>query len=45
MRNAQRLIAAAARSAEFEVWISLQLKAGQKPSQILAELGQGGHDV
>lgn len=35
---ADRLIAAAARSPEHEAWISRQLFAGQKPSQILATL-------
>lgn len=35
MSPAQRLIAAAALSPEIEAWISLQLKAGRKPSEIL----------
>ncbi|RWC27738.1 MAG: hypothetical protein EOS27_20345 [Mesorhizobium sp.] len=42
---ADQLIAAAAKSAEIEAWISRQLTAGQKPSQILAEMGQGGQHV
>ncbi|WP_292589822.1 hypothetical protein [Mesorhizobium sp.] len=32
---AERLIAAAALSPEIEAWISLQLKAGRRPSEIL----------
>jgi hypothetical protein len=39
--NAEKLIAVAGQSREMEAWISRQLMAGQKPSQILAELGQG----
>ena len=35
---ADRLIAAAERSPEVEAWISRQLTAGQKPSQILHTL-------
>lgn len=45
MKNvAERLIAVAGQSTEMETWISRQLYAGRKPSQILAELGQGGFD-
>lgn len=40
MNPAEKLIAVAGQSAEMEAWISRQLKAGQKPSQILAELNQ-----
>jgi hypothetical protein len=35
MSAAERLIAAAAISPEIEAWISLQLKAGRRPSEIL----------
>jgi len=35
---AHQLIAEAAKSPEAEAWVSRQLLAGQKPSQILAEL-------
>ncbi|TPM55320.1 hypothetical protein FJ959_18080 [Mesorhizobium sp. B2-2-4] len=35
---ADRLIAAAAMSPETEAWISRQLMAGQRPSQILAAI-------
>ncbi|RWC47990.1 MAG: hypothetical protein EOS55_14090 [Mesorhizobium sp.] len=39
MKNvAERLIAVAGQSPEMEAWISRQLMAGQKPSQILSEL-------
>ncbi|MBN9255235.1 MULTISPECIES: hypothetical protein [unclassified Mesorhizobium] len=35
---ANRLIAAAERSSDVEAWISRQIKAGCRPSEILAEL-------
>ncbi|MER9814258.1 hypothetical protein [Mesorhizobium sp. M0129] len=39
MSAAERLIAAAALSPAIEAWISLQLKAGRKPSEILVLIG------
>ncbi|RUU29722.1 hypothetical protein [Mesorhizobium sp. M6A.T.Ce.TU.016.01.1.1] len=36
---AEMLIAAAAISPEIEAWISLQLKAGRRPSEILGLIG------
>lgn len=38
MSPAERLIAAAALSPEIEAWISLQLKAGRRPSEIVVLL-------
>lgn len=38
LNPAEMLIAAAASSPEVEAWISLQLKAGRRPSEILADL-------
>lgn len=40
MSAAERLIAAAALSPAIEAWIALQLKAGRKPSEILALPGR-----
>jgi len=37
---AEDLIAEAAKSPQHEAWISRQIMAGQKPSQILATLGR-----
>ncbi|OBQ72364.1 hypothetical protein [Mesorhizobium loti] len=44
-RVADRLIAAASTSPEVEAWISRQLMAGEKPSQIIETMLQGGHHV
>jgi hypothetical protein len=40
MNPAEQLIAEAAKSPEHEAWISRQILAGQRPSQILATLGR-----
>lgn len=45
MSAAERLIAAAALSPEIEAWISLQLKAGRKPSEILGLPGKGNNPL
>jgi hypothetical protein len=40
LNPAEQLIAEAAKSPEHEAWISRQILAGQRPSQILATLGR-----
>lgn len=42
MTVAERLIAEAAKSSEVEAWISRQILAGQRPSEILAEMDRLG---
>lgn len=42
MTIADRLIAEAAKSREVEAWISRQILAGQRPSEILAEMDRLG---